>query len=610
MKQWALAYAKKGLAVFPLRPKGKQPLTQNGCKDASIDLKQINAWWDKHPDANIGIATGYISGGLFAIDLDVDEDKGINGYETLKHWERENGTFPDSWLSITGRGGYHFLYWSLEHVGNRVNILEGIDIRGEGGYIVAPPSIHPNGKRYEWEQSPEEFPLMEAPDIILEFLNQKEEYQSFKSLIVIMDGERNSTLFKLASSLQAKGLDEESILAAVMKENEKKCQPPLSDKEIQTLVKSAFRYQSGTSSYHAVPDKGGFRVKREPPKLAVKSLAGIEEKDTEWIWPYRIPKGKITMFQGAPGSSKTTLICKIIACITTGEPFIGEDENPFEKRKPLNVLYQITEDDFADTIVKRLRIAGADMTRIFNIDESEQPLTFNDPRLKQAIIEWNIDVVVFDPLVSYIGADTQMNMGNSARAIMNPLINLGQETGCTIIIAAHTSKMSSAEAINRLVGSIDFIGSARSVLTVGRNPNNEKQKALAHTKSNLAALESTILYHIDYEDGLIVFDGYSELTDDEVIAPKQPKSKPSFALDEAKDFLLDFLKDGYATTKEVHEAAEDAGIKKQTLNRARMDLKVNCKQYGGGKNGSYWWVMPGREVPERLRQSQEKENQS
>ena len=75
------------------------------------------------------------------MDLDIDEDRGLDGYHTLREWENENGKFPETWTAITGRGGYHLYYrWSSE-VKNRARIIDGVDIRGEGGYVVAPPSI-------------------------------------------------------------------------------------------------------------------------------------------------------------------------------------------------------------------------------------------------------------------------------------------------------------------------------------------------------------------------------------------------------------------------------------------------------------------------------------
>ena len=215
LKEWALYYADMGLAVFPLIPTDKRPATENGCKAATTNKQKISDWWDKHPDSNIGIATGSISGGLVVIDLDVDENKGINGYEVLKEWQQENGELPESWQSITGRGGYHLFFRDFAVNHNRVGLYDGIDIRGEGGYIVAPPSIHPNGRRYEWEQEPGEYELAQANDKVVNFLTgpvpEAWENQSFSMPDTIPEGQRTSALVSLIGSLKAKGLDEEAI---------------------------------------------------------------------------------------------------------------------------------------------------------------------------------------------------------------------------------------------------------------------------------------------------------------------------------------------------------------------------------------------------------------
>ena len=146
----ALKYAAANIAVFPIIPRDKKPLTANGFKDATTDPEKIAEWWSVHPDANVGIATGEMSGGLVAIDMDIDKEKGKDGYRSFLKWCDENFLIlPDSWLSITGRGGYHLLYKSLFPVPSKIGWLEDVDIRANGGYIVAPPSIHPrySGRR-------------------------------------------------------------------------------------------------------------------------------------------------------------------------------------------------------------------------------------------------------------------------------------------------------------------------------------------------------------------------------------------------------------------------------------------------------------------------------
>lgn len=261
----AVEYIKLGLAVFPLEPNGKKPLTRNGCNDATTDAAQVKAWWQNTPNANIGIATGKRSGGIFVIDLDIDEDKGLDGYHSLDDWQRENGKFPDSWISITGRGGYHLYFKSDDEIRNRAGIIDGVDVRGEGGYVVAPPSIHQNGNRYEWEYAPEDIVLAKANDTIIHFLKigTNKPTERFIAPEIIKSGTRNETIFRFACMMQAKGASDNTVFAATMAENNARCVPPLSESEVRTIVKSAFQYEKG-KPIHISSDGTVTQGPREP----------------------------------------------------------------------------------------------------------------------------------------------------------------------------------------------------------------------------------------------------------------------------------------------------------------------------------------------------------
>lgn len=243
----AIEYAKKGFAVFPLKYRDKVPLTRNGCKDATTDAAQIKAWWQQHPNANIGLATGSVSQNVFVIDLDIDEDRGIDGYHSLEDWQREHGDFPETWTAITGRGGYHLYYRGNGKIKNRAGIIDGVDIRGNGGYVVAPPSIHKNGNRYEWEYSPDEFELAKADNNVMYFLNHDDHRQSasFTMPNIVSAGQRNQMLFRFACMMQAKGASDQSVFAATMAENESSCSPPLTEQEVRIIVSSATKYDKG-----------------------------------------------------------------------------------------------------------------------------------------------------------------------------------------------------------------------------------------------------------------------------------------------------------------------------------------------------------------------------
>lgn len=146
----ALDYAAYGWHVFPLRPRDKTPLTPNGFKAATTDAKIIREWWAKTPDANIGLDCG--RSGLVVIDLDKRDDRdGFAGWADLA---AQHGWPATTYTSLTGGGGKHLLFKALPGVevkNSAGKLAPGVDVRAAGGYIVLPPSIHPSGNVYAWE---------------------------------------------------------------------------------------------------------------------------------------------------------------------------------------------------------------------------------------------------------------------------------------------------------------------------------------------------------------------------------------------------------------------------------------------------------------------------
>lgn len=138
----ALNYAARVISVFPLQPQGKTPLTPRGFKDASIEPEQIHKWWTRWPDANIGVATGRLSD--LAV-LDVDGETGELSLLDLRH------ELPPTWCVMTGDGAHFYYRFPTRELRNSAGKLgPGLDVRGNGGYVVAPPSVHPNGATYRF----------------------------------------------------------------------------------------------------------------------------------------------------------------------------------------------------------------------------------------------------------------------------------------------------------------------------------------------------------------------------------------------------------------------------------------------------------------------------
>ncbi|MBT9156800.1 MAG: hypothetical protein DDT37_01790 [Firmicutes bacterium] len=231
----------------------KHPLTQNGVKDASADPDVIAGWWRRWPNANVGIATGGVSG-FFVLDVD-----GEAGAESLRELEAQYGKLPNTVEQLTGGGGKHVLFKLPKHgVKNAVALRGGLDVRGDGGYIVVPPSVHSSGREYVWELSsrPGEVPLADAPEWLLTMIkvpvNGTKTAQDWAA--AIPEGQRNAELAKRAGVLLARGLPAAEVLTMVAAVNTKHCKPPLAEGEVATIVRSIAAREGGNGG---TPKSGG-----------------------------------------------------------------------------------------------------------------------------------------------------------------------------------------------------------------------------------------------------------------------------------------------------------------------------------------------------------------
>ena len=163
LKEYAIWYAQFGWPIFPCYSRQKVPATAHGVKDATTDLAQIDKWWATNLNYNIALACGGISN-LYVVDVDFDSEKGINGYESLKEFP----SLPQTVMQRTPRGGYHAFYTAKNPPANKNSFRPGIDIRGDGYYVILAPSIHPNGKSYGWVPgyAPWDHGLSEFPDFM------------------------------------------------------------------------------------------------------------------------------------------------------------------------------------------------------------------------------------------------------------------------------------------------------------------------------------------------------------------------------------------------------------------------------------------------------------
>jgi hypothetical protein len=262
----ALEYAAKGWGVIPLHTPdptapggcscrkadcqsvGKHPRTMKGLKDASTDKGTIERWWRMWPDANVGITTG---AGLMVLDVDGDE-----GHDTLAALELEHGDLR-TLTARTGSGGLHLYFTVPDDVcRNRTRFADGLDTRGEGGYVVAPPSTHVSGGTYQWV---DDYPEIAQPATawLVELLREKSTNGAHAPAPALPDqipaGERNAALASLAGSMRRRGASETAIRAALVEENAERCVPPLDGDEVAAVAASVSRYEPAAEGTERKP---------------------------------------------------------------------------------------------------------------------------------------------------------------------------------------------------------------------------------------------------------------------------------------------------------------------------------------------------------------------
>lgn len=257
----AFMYADSNWRVFPIKEKSKAPpLIKQWQIRATDDKEKINIWWGKYPNANIGIATG-IESGIFVVDIDPKN----GGDESLTEL-LENKTLPETLTVKTGSGGRHLFFNCNTAIKSNVGKLgKGIDIRAEGGYVVAARSIHPNGNQYRWLNSK---PIAEAPEWLINCLTKKLKVKKepVKTDGFIPNGTRNKELYRRGCSLRGKGITARDLGAELHKINLYDCETPLADDEVNLVIASVndyinrgkapvFRYRDYIRSNQVIKDQ-------------------------------------------------------------------------------------------------------------------------------------------------------------------------------------------------------------------------------------------------------------------------------------------------------------------------------------------------------------------
>lgn len=325
----ARAYARHGTPVFPCA--GKRPLTRHGYKDATSDVVLVTAYWEKFPDANIGMPTGAASG---RVVLDIDTHT-LDGFEVLRELEWENGALPETLTALTGGGGEHRYF---EHVpGSRCGTLApGIDLKGDGGYVILPPSVHVSGQTYTWDSHCAPGLIATLPAWVLAQLAPRlqTDADSLTRDAEIPVGQRNSTLTLLAGVMRRYGMSREAIAAALHAENAARCAVALPAVEVERIATSVARYAPAAAPGLPSAEILSAALRDDIPaeRIRFRTAAEIARETpsrAEFILHGYVARGSVTELTGrAKAAGKTTFIMHGIRSILDGVPFLGQPTAP------------------------------------------------------------------------------------------------------------------------------------------------------------------------------------------------------------------------------------------------------------------------------------------
>ena len=261
--------------------------------------------------------------------------------------------------------------------------------------------------------------------------------------------------------------------------------------------------------------------------------ADVTPTRVRWLWPGRIPYGKLTILDGDPGESKSTLTLALASLASRGAPMpLSGMSGP---QAPITTILLSAEDGMDDTITPRLLAHGADTTRVAHLDAIRLPDAPERPwelpgdiqHLSDLIEELDAKLVVIDPLMAFLGGDVKSGIDHDVRRALHPLAQAAERTGAAIVVVRHLNKGSGA-AIGRGGGSMGIIGAARSGLLIAHDPNDETRgrRVVAGTKNNLMEMPQSIQYHLaynaEYDCATVVWDGYSHHTCDTLLVQLDP----------------------------------------------------------------------------------------
>lgn len=352
-------------------------------------------------------------------------------------------------------------------------------------------------------------------------------------------------------------------------------------------------------------------VHNDDSKFDVVMADTIEPTRTGWLWPKRVPLSNLTIFCGNPGNGKSLATVFLAATLTTKANF-PDTPNPVEASE---VLVLSGEDGIDDTLVPRLKVAGADLSKVHilkSVTYRNKMLGNNAAQREKRYVQLDTDVqmlksylqahpniklVVIDPISNYLGK-VKMTDEQNVRRVLMPVRDMAEDTNTAVVAVMHLNKKEELSAIHRVGGAMAFVGIARASWMFAADPENPELYYMLRVKVNIAARSGGLTYaikakQIRVEDSdewypHIEWLGTTDKTADTISQPSKPNHRPPDERNAAVAWLVEFLKSGPQLQKDVADQGRGLhGFSLRTLERAKQEIKA--KSYK--QNGKWYWVL-------------------
>ena len=549
---------------------GKHPRTEHGLTDATTIEEVIRRWWTQWPDANVGVVTGEVSG-LVVVDI-VSRN---GGDESFRQMEVEHGHLPQTLEVRTGGGRHLYFRASQMPLRSRTSLCPGIDVKADGGYVVAPPSAHAAGDSYDWTTGSDS--LADMPAWLLANLTQRTEpivRPVGKNCECFLEGERNDQLTKMGGLLRRQGLSDQAIGEELAGFNSRRCVPPLIDHEVRQITESISRYAPGPPAQGIRPAllRDGDWAERKLPFRTAAEIAESTPENPDWIAEPWVVVGAITTIDGkAKAAGKTTWVMRMVACILDGQPFMGYPTS----KSP--VVYLTEEDDatFREALDRAGLLGRKDLHILSRQDAWDVPWKQVVESAIQKCREVGARLLVVDTVFPFAGLTGDRE--NDAGAVQEAVDPLRRAAGQGLaVVASRHERKSGGPLGDSARGSSAFTAAADVVIAI-RRPQG-------HSRPTVRELEALSRFS-ETPPKLVI-----ELTDSGYVAHGDSRA---VAADEARRKILESAPRVEAEALDIESLIERCDVSRATAQRAVDALCQGGElvRVGGGKKGDpfRWW---------------------